>query len=195
MPLPTFHNVLFPEDVSYGSTGGPGFNTSVIELAGGAEQRNINWKRARATYDVKHGVKTREQMEHLLDFFTARRGKAYGFRFKDWMDYTLDRQVILPLNSVYQAYKRYEPETDFYFDRNLTKLVPDTIQLWVNGAVADPTLVNPDTGIISATGTVELACEFHVPVRFDTDEMKISHDDWEQMSWPSIPLVELKDRV
>jgi hypothetical protein len=34
-----------------------------------------------------------------------------------------------------------------------------------------------------------------VPVRFDIDEIKINHDDWELMSWPSIPLVEIKPRL
>lgn len=202
MSLPDFHNVIFPEDISYGSSGGPGFNTSVIELASGAEQRNVNWKQQRAEYDVSHGVKTRDQMEHLLDFFTARRGKAYGFRFKDWMDYQIDRQTIgltTGLTGSRQIYKRYESETAYFFDRPITKIMPDTASIWINGGlVGDPdSILDYDTGIITIGNgnTVEIACEFHVPVRFDTDSMKISHDDWEQMSWPSIPLVELKARI
>jgi uncharacterized protein (TIGR02217 family) len=202
MPLPDFHNVIFPEDISYGSSGGPGFNTSVIELASGAEQRNVNWKQQRAEYDVSHGVKTRDQMEHLVEFFTARRGKAYGFRFKDWMDFTIDRQALnltTGLTGTRQIYKRYEPETDYFFDRPITKIMPGTASIWIDGAlVGDPdSILDYDTGIITVgNGSVcEIECEFHVPVRFDTDTMKISHDDWEQMSWPSIPLVELKARI
>jgi uncharacterized protein (TIGR02217 family) len=207
MPLPSFHNVRFPEDISYGSSGGPGFNTTIIELASGAEQRNINWSQQKATYDVSYGVKSREQMEELLEFFYARRGKAYGFRFKDWMDYTMDRQPIGYVKDDgtinLQAFKRYEPQTDYFFDRPITRIVPGTVQLWVNNGFWPPQYLDVDTGIFLTGGAqattpgalVEASFEFDVPVRFDIDEVKIAHDDWELMSWPSIPLVEIKQRV
>lgn len=203
MALPVFHEVLFPPDISYGSSGGPGFNTTVIELASGAEQRNINWSLARATYDAAHGVKTREQMDDLLDFFWARRGKAYGFRFKDWMDFTLERQAVGQASAIgvvtnLQVYKRYEPETDFFYDRPLKKIVTGSVQIWHNNILAEDTGLDPNTGLYSIDGlepgtVIEIACEFHVPVRFDIDDMKITHDAYEQMSWPSIPLVELRN--
>lgn len=201
----SFHEVLFPEDISYGSSGGPGFNTTVIELSSGAEQRNINWSELRAKYDCSHGIKTREQMEDLLDFFTARRGKAYGFRFKDWMDYQIVDQLIgigtgassLPC----QAKKTYEPASGYGFDRIIRKLVPGSVVVSVNGVVNAGAVINYNTGIITPSVFVPVghevrivAAEFHVPVRFDIDEMSITHDDWELMSWPSIPLVELKVR-
>lgn len=199
MQIAQFHNVRFPEDISYGSSGGPGFKTSVIELASGHEQRNIEWSSARATYDAAYGIKTREQMEDVLDFFYGRRGKAYGFRFKDWMDYTLARQTVAAsATASTQVYKRYEPLTSHYYDRPLLKIVPDSVSLWANGVTINPLLLDVETGIINTnsyqTQLIEVACEFDVPVRFDTDEIKIAHDDWETMSWPSIPLVELKPR-
>jgi uncharacterized protein (TIGR02217 family) len=203
MQIAQFHEVRFPEDISYGSSGGPGFKTTVIELASGHEQRNIDWSLARATYDASYGVKSREAMEDVLDFFHARRGKAYGFRFKDWMDFSMDRQVIGQVDTdgdvELQIYKRYEPLTAHYYDRPLLKLVPDTVHWWVNGEAQDPIAISTTSGIISATGllpnaVVEAQCEFDVPVRFNTDEMLVTHDDYELMSWPSIPLVELKPR-
>lgn len=215
MIIKDFHNVRFPEDVSYGSSGGPGFKTTIIELSSGHEQRNIEWSLARATYDASHGVKTREQMEEILDFFYARRGRAYGFRFKDWMDYKIERQLIgyqQRDNSIddVQVFKRYEPLTSYAYDRPIVKLVPGTVRLWINDVEASPAavsqIVDVNTGVLyKAPGgtpipaldplpTIEIECEFDVPVRFDTDEIKISHDDWELMSWPSIPLMELKPR-
>lgn len=205
MIIKDFHNVRFPEDISYGSSGGPGFSTTVVELSSGHEQRNINWSLARAKYDVSYGVKTREQMEDVQDFFFARRGKAFGFRFKDWMDFTLTKQVVGLVAAdgsiELQTFKRYEPLTSYYYDRPLMKLVPDTVELWVDGEAADAALVSLDNGIISAPSglytegqVVEIACEFDVPVRFDTDDLGITHDDFELMSIPSIPLIELKPR-
>jgi len=199
MDIANFHNVRFPEDISYGSSGGPGFNTSIIDLASGHEQRNINWSLARAKYDAQYGVKEREQMEEVLDFFYARRGKAYGFRFKDWMDFTLTRQSIgVATTTSTQVYKRYEPLTSYFYDRPILKIVPGTVSWWANGVAKSAALVNTETGLINTTGligqTIEVQCEFAVPVRFDTDEIAIAHDDWELMSWPSIPLIELKPR-
>lgn len=200
-----FHEVVFPEDISYGSSGGPGFNTTVIELSSGAEQRNINWSELRAKYDASHGVKTREQMEELQEFFIARRGKAFGFRFKDWMDYQITDQLIgvgtgaasLPC----QAKKTYEPVSGYGFDRIIRKLVPGSVVVSVNGVINAGAVVNANTGIITPSVFVPVghevrivSAEYHVPVRFDIDEMSITHDDWELMSWPSIPLVELKVR-
>lgn len=201
----SFHDVLFPESISYGSSGGPGFNTTVIELASGHEQRNINWKEQRATYDASHGVKTREQMEELQDFFYARRGKAYGFRFKDWMDYQLFDQVIGTgdgLKKTFQIIKRYEPETAFFFDRPIRKPVNGSVILSRAGVVISTGFtIDYSTGIVTFSAAPAngaeikiVEAEFHVPVRFDIDDMKITHDDWEQMSWPSIPLVEVKPR-
>ena len=200
MEIVGFHNVRFPEDISYGSSGGPGFNTSIIDLASGHEQRNINWSLARAKYDAQYGIKTREEMEQVLDFFYARRGRAYGFRFKDWMDFRIERQsigVAGPTN-VLQTYKRYEPLTAYFYDRPILKIVPGTVSLWANGVPQASNRVNTDTGIVNTATlsgqTIEIECEFDVPVRFDVDDINIAHDDWELMSWPSIPLIELRPR-
>ena len=37
--------------------------------------------------DVASALKKQAQIDELIAFFRARRGKAYGFRFKDWTDY------------------------------------------------------------------------------------------------------------
>lgn len=199
MNIAAFHDVRFPTDVSYGSSGGPGFKTNVFELASGHEQRNVEWSIARAMYDASYGVKTREQMEDVLDFFYARRGRAYGFRYKDWMDFQLIRQEIGVAGSgSLQIFKRYEPLTSFAYDRAISKIVPDTITLWANGIQRNPNLVDISTGLVDTSGLtneiIEIECEFDVPVRFDTDNIAITHDDFELMSWPSVPLVELRMR-
>jgi uncharacterized protein (TIGR02217 family) len=207
-----FHDVVFPENVSYGASGGPSFNTTIIELASGYEQRNINWSVSKARYEVSHGVKTRDEMEDLLDFFYARNGRAYGFLFKDWSDFEFEH--VWTSNGAtgnIACFKRYEADTAFSYQRRIRKLKPGTMKLFRNnslvideatdydtsndqvwfdhadGAFSIRPETNPGAGIVwKVTG------EFYVPVRFDTDDMTISHDAWESMSWPSIPLVELR---
>jgi uncharacterized protein (TIGR02217 family) len=79
-----FHEVRFPDNIAYGATGGPEFATTLVVTGAGHEQRNVNWAEARGRWDVRSGLKKQAQIDELIAFFRARRGKAYGFRFKDW---------------------------------------------------------------------------------------------------------------
>ncbi|WP_406721716.1 DUF2460 domain-containing protein [Wolbachia endosymbiont (group B) of Euphydryas aurinia] len=91
----SFTEIRFPENISYGSTGGPEFSTDVVTTHNGCEQRNINWSRARARYNIAYGVRSNEQLTELITFFQARKGKAIGFRFKDWSDFTVIAFLII----------------------------------------------------------------------------------------------------
>jgi len=204
-----FHDVQFPAAISYGSSGGPQFKTTILELSSGYEKRNVDWSLVRAAYDVSHGIKTKPDMDAIRSFFYARQGRAYGFRFKDWGDFELARQSIGVTDGAtlaYQIYKRYSSGvTDF--DRNLTKIVLASVTLWVNSTViaegsgAGEYAVDLATGIVTlgsalaaTTGQdVEITCQFDVPVRFDTDHLNSSHDFYEVESWDAIPLVEVRD--
>src|SRR4051812_33839942 len=91
-----FHEVQFPTGISYGAIGGPGFNTTILPLASGYEKRNQNWERARGEWDVAHGLRTQAELNLLKSFFYARRGRLFGFRFKDWIDYRLPDWLNTP---------------------------------------------------------------------------------------------------
>jgi uncharacterized protein (TIGR02217 family) len=90
------HNpeVRFPDNIVYGTTGGPEFATTVVATSAGHEKRNVNWAQARGWWDVASGLKKQAQIDELIAFFRARRGKAYGFRFKDWTDYKATGQLL-----------------------------------------------------------------------------------------------------
>jgi uncharacterized protein (TIGR02217 family) len=75
-----FVDVRFPSDIAFGSAGGPAYSTDIVVTQGGHEQRNANWVQARARYNVAHGVKTQAQLNALIAFFRARKGRAYAFR-------------------------------------------------------------------------------------------------------------------
>jgi uncharacterized protein (TIGR02217 family) len=47
-----------------------------------------------ARWDVASGLKKQAQIDELIAFIRARRGKAYGFRFKDWTDYKATGQLL-----------------------------------------------------------------------------------------------------
>jgi hypothetical protein len=84
----SFDNVRFPETISYDAVGGVLYQTDVTGADSGAEGRKSVWTYGRNVWDVSHGVKTPAQIETLIEFYRARRGRLYAFRFKDWTDYT-----------------------------------------------------------------------------------------------------------
>jgi len=77
----------FPEFISYGSSGGPSYSTDVITVKSGYETRNSNWIQSRSNYDAAFGIKVQKDIDTIVNFFHAMKGKANEFRFKDWGDY------------------------------------------------------------------------------------------------------------
>jgi uncharacterized protein (TIGR02217 family) len=208
----SFHEVLFPTDISYGSKGGPKFKTDIFTADSGFEKRNIDWSQIRAEYEVEHGIKSQAQMDRLTAFFYARRGRAYAFRFKDWNDFRLSAQTIGfgdGSTTEFQIVKSYtsaqlQSNQAWGYTRKITKPVWGTIAgVTVGGVVktspADYT-VDYTTGKITfvaapAAGAEIIigAGEFHIPVRFDTDHLDTTHEFWMTQSWPNIGLIEDRD--
>ena len=83
----SFIETQFPTDISYGALGGAGFQTDVVTVNSGYEQRNSVWQDARCKWDVSYGARTQAQLSTLISFFRVMGGRANGFRFKDWQDY------------------------------------------------------------------------------------------------------------
>lgn len=205
----TFHNIQFPSEISYGSSGGPMFSTTIMALNSGHERRNINWSTVRASYQASHGIKTRAQMEELINFFYSRWGRAHSFRYKDWMDFQTGAQSLLAgdgTETEFQILKTYT-SGGYNYSREITKPITSTLLnvavnavVLVEGAGAGKYQVDYDTGIITfgtppgAAETVTIgSCDFDVHVRFDMDQINIIQEFWETMTWPSIPIVEIKE--
>jgi len=84
----------FPDPLTFGTVGGPEYNTSVITMASGHEQRNQNWAYPRHRYNAAPAVKTASDAATLLAFFHAVRGQADGFRFHDRSDDSATDQAL-----------------------------------------------------------------------------------------------------
>ncbi len=82
----SFHEVLFPLDIALKSAGGPQRRTDVVALGSGAEERNARWANSRRRYDAGYGVKTLDALSEVIAFFEERRGRLYGFRWRDRLD-------------------------------------------------------------------------------------------------------------
>ena len=208
-----FHEVRFPEGISYGTSGGPERRTEIATLGSGFEERNSPWAHSRRRYNAGYGVRDLNDLHAVIGFFEARHGRLYGFRFKDWLDW----KSCPPLDAVtpgdqnigvgdgeqttFQLIKRYQSGGQTY-TRPINKPVAATVRIALDG-VEQTTgwSVEAATGLITfdaapASGNIITAgFEFDVPVRFDTDRLDIALSRFRAGDIPSIPLIELKLKV
>src|SRR3954453_14877549 len=84
----SFHEILFPLDVALKSAGGPERKTEIVALGSGREERNARWAHSRRRYDAGYGVKTLDALSGVVAFFEERRGRLYGFRWRDRLDHS-----------------------------------------------------------------------------------------------------------
>lgn len=189
----------FPETISFGARGGPGFSTGVVSFASGFESRNANWSQSRHEYEVGQAVRGKSDFDDLIAFFRIAQGRANGFRYKDFADYTAtgSEGIVTALGgSTWQMYKRYTSGSSTS-DRIIQKPVSGTLSISGGGTYT----VDYATGIITKTGGSDptgWTGEFDVPCRFDTDTMR--HEIVNRtgttnevlIGWQSIPLVEIR---
>jgi len=207
-----FHQVRFPIDIALGARGGPERLTDVVSLVSGAEERNSRWAQSRRRYDAGYGIKTRAQMQAVLEFFEERRGRFHAFLWRDGLDYASAASGMAVSatdqalgtgdgdRTVFQLAKRYGVSFDPY-DRPITKPVDGTVKVAIDGAPAGPGdwSLNDLTGEIAfvtapASGqAVTAGFEFDVPVRFDTDRLDIEMASFDAAQILSIPLVEVNE--
>ncbi len=200
MPV-AFNEQRFPDDIEYGAKGGASYSTSVAPLQSGHEQRNINWVHPRYRYEVSHAVKSQTQLDELTAFFHAHKGRAVGFRFKDWADYRAVGAIVGQGDGVitqFQLVKTYI-SGDLSYTRTISKPVAGTVDVYVDNVLQSSGVsVDVTTGLVTfdtapaANVPIVADFEFDVPVRFDVDELQASLDAEGQYSWGNIELIELR---
>ena len=195
----SFHEISFLPEIAYGATGGPEFSTDVITSSSGFEQRNINWLQERNRYNLAPAIKTKEQLEYLLGFFRLNKGRAIGFRFKDWADYQIKNQEIAVADgklSEFQLIKSYH-YSSYKAIRKIVKPIINTIKVYADNHLVFP-MINSRNGLIKfqdppAAGiSIRVEGEFDVAVRFDIDHLVTSIENYGVYSHHDIPLIELK---
>lgn len=79
---------IFPNDISFESVGTTRYETEVVQVDSGHDQRNSRWEEPLMEYDISYGVRTMDHLHALLRFFRRMRGRTFSFLYKDYWDYT-----------------------------------------------------------------------------------------------------------
>ncbi len=188
-----YHNIVFPETISQGSSFGLGYDTRVLELENGLENRlprMVAWGRRR--YNIARGIASRVEARQVLQFYKLRQGALYSFKIKDWSDYAttasgyvdatnavtpFDQSLQLISGSNYQCVITVS-DSAASVTRPIKKLIPGTLRVAVNGtekfSPADYN-VDTETGVVTlntaggALVNVTAGFQFYTVVRFATE--------------------------
>ena len=208
-----FHEVLFPLDIALGSAGGPQRRTDVVTLGSGREERNARWAHSRRRYDAGYGIKTHQALSQAIEFFEERRGRLYGFRWRDRLDHssaapgaavTATDQAIGTGDGVTASFALVKTYGGVHapYRRRIEKPVAGSVRVAVAGVEASGSSFTVDaaTGIVTfLAGYIPAAGQgvtagflFDVPVRFDTDYLEVDLSAFAAGAIPKIPVIEIK---
>jgi uncharacterized protein (TIGR02217 family) len=208
----SFHEIQFPPRLSLGSAGGPERLTEVVALANGFEERQTPWAHSRRRYDAGLGMRSLDDLAEMVAFFEARLGRLHGFRWKDWADHKSCASSGVPgagdqvlgagdgTRVAFDLVKAYVSGAQVY-RRPIRKPVAGSVRVAVGGvALTEGTgfAVDAATGVVTLSAPPAPGAEvtagflFDVPVRFDTDLLRVSVAGFEAGEVPDVPIVELR---
>jgi len=210
----SFHEVRFPTEISRGAQGGPERRTDVVVLGSGFEERNARWADSRRAYNAGYGIKSLDDLYAVIAFFEERRGRLYGFRWRDHADLKscapsgdaapLDQQIGVGdgATAAFQLTKTYG-SAHAPWTRAILKPVAGTVRVAVDAveqAEGVDFSVDATTGVVTflpghepgVDAVVTAGFEFDVPVRFDTDKLEINLQGFRHGAIPHIPIVEVR---
>jgi len=209
----SFHEITFPLDIALKSAGGPERRTELVSFGSGREARNARWAHSRRRYDAGYGVKSLDALQAVVAFFEERRGRLYGFRWRDRLDHAssapgaplspLDQGIGIgdDATAAFHLVKTYGAGFAPYV-RAIAKPVAGSVRVAVAGAEIAGSAFSCDaaTGVVTflaghipaAGAAVTAGFLFDVPVRFDTDYLEVDLSAFAAGAIPKIPLVEIK---
>lgn len=160
--------------VAYGTQGGPTWSTRKIALRSGIVRRNANRSRPLYRFVVLYQNLRSEDHEEVIGAFNACRGGVFGFRLKDWSDYTATNELIglgTGAEQVVQLAKLYE-----FGAQNVSRPIrkPVSVTLTADGSPLSSS-TDLTTGMVTFTAgsgdVVRWSGQFDVPVTFEQDEL------------------------
>lgn len=162
---------VFPYDISLNSIGATRFQTDVVMVDSGHDQRQSRWSQPLMEYDVAFGVRTMEHLHGLIAFFRAMSGRKNAFLYKDHSDYTSTmatdyeaRRAPTPRHNdqelgvgdgnqkVFQIVKHYPtPGMQAVSTRPIYKPKGGTVMVAINGVLVTNYMLDLNTGKITFT--------------------------------------------
>ncbi|MEM9668826.1 MAG: DUF2460 domain-containing protein [Pseudomonadota bacterium] len=205
MSLANFHDVTLPMSIAFGAQGGPERRTEIVALASGREVRNGLWSGSRRRWELAGSASKLGDLNKLIEFFEARRGRLHGFRFRDIIDdrSTAPGEMPSATDVVIGEGDGSKPVFElikYYGDtiRRIWKPVSGSVRVAIDGVeTAEGVSINTNSGEVrfvsapSIGAVISAGFVFDVPVRFDSDRIETSLDGFGAGRAVQVPIIEL----
>ena len=163
-----YYDIIFPECISYGSTGVPRYLTDKAEVLSGDEQRNSRYRYPRHEYSINMENLPQAEIAEVMNLWHIVKGDMNAFLFLDPLDHTsgntetnLSPTEVTPLDQICEEIAPGE----FHLLKTYTKGARQqsrrikypkeaTLRVAVDGTEAFNWTYNMDTGVLSFTASL-----------------------------------------
>jgi uncharacterized protein (TIGR02217 family) len=198
-----FYEINFPDSVAFNSVNSLYFDTNIVKSKNNTEQRSNNLDMPLLNFKLSTPLRNKKEIDEITALFRIVKGKLNGFRFRDWLDYKVENQIIGigdGENCVFQIKKTYLLK-NYFVIRNIVKPTPNTASVFLNQVECN----NSTQSIDYARGlarfvtppaegdAIMVNCEFDIPVRFKSDFLNIILTGRDLFEINDLELVEIKD--
>jgi uncharacterized protein (TIGR02217 family) len=199
----------FPDNIAYGSRGGPMYSTRIIRVHSGHTKRLARWTYPLHQYDVSYGIRTQSDVYAVLEMFHACGAREHQFRFQDFQDYNSTGDMRTGISATDQTLGTGDgAEKDFQLiktytkgalsrTRKITKPLAGALVSLDDAPQGSGWTLDTTTGLLSFTVApgagvvVKAGFEFDVPVEFADDALDIQWD-FNRLQSTSIVLAEIR---
>jgi uncharacterized protein (TIGR02217 family) len=204
-------NVVFPTEISYGSsTYFGGRQVRIISLPG-SEKRQSRRLHSIRRFNVKFGIKTEDQLNSVLHIWESHGQTEEGFLYKDFADFKscipsgtithTDQQIGVGdgATTVFQLTKGFIAGSQTYSKVILKPKVGTTVVgkdgVLQGSGFTISTILGTVTFSAAPAGGVIISAgfEYYIPVRFDIEEFEVNLSHFKRGELPDIMLKELLD--
>jgi uncharacterized protein (TIGR02217 family) len=198
-----FYEINFPDSVAFSSVSSLFFDTNIVKSKNNTEQRSPNLNFSMSSFRLSAPLKNKPEIEEIITLFKIVKGKLGGFRFKDWLDYKVENQIIGigdGENCTFQIKKTYQLQSYFTM-RDISKPAQGTVKVFLNYLECNHLLQSIDhtKGLVtfasppSEGSIITVNCEFDIPVRFKDDCLNITMLGKNSYEIKDLELIEIKD--
>lgn len=161
-----FINQRMPRSVAAGFTVSKDWQTLIVPLANGREQRNAQWLFPKLRAQANYAAYTPGTRAELQSLFMACRGQLHAFRFFDPTDYTATAQPLIDVAGVTYLAKAYTFGSETAYRM---------IQAPVTATLSGSGSVDLDKGVVTGAAPGDTwSGTFDVWMRFDSDANAIT---------------------
>ena len=179
----------FPEALAVHTTVGLSFQTEIVQLGSGGEERNACWSEPLRRYDIASPALPRQELLSLQAFFQGVQGRLLPFRFRECLDYSSSTGPVRPTDQVLGQGDGVTSRFTLIKTtavgeqkrvRRIQKPVARTVVVAADGVLCDTVIIDNEAGWVifpeppPEGSSITAGFLFDVPCRFASDDLCIT---------------------